>query len=482
VERHPGLTVARLFLACTYLEMDQLAEAKEQIRHVIESQPRYSIEVADRVYPFRLDADRRRFLDSLRQAGLPEATKAEVGAVALPLPDKPSIAVLPFANTSGDPEQEYFSDGISEDIISGLSRFNWFFVIARNSSFSYKNTSPDVRAVARDLGVQYVLEGSVRRSGSRLRITSQLVDALSGRHLWAERYDRELHDFFVLQDEITEAITAAVAPEFISAEAQRAERKPPESLDAWDHAMRGNWHFWHLSKENLVAAKRSFETAFDLDPKSAMALSGLGATIITETIYGWAADLKGAQTQAFEAAKRAVEVDRQDAWAQAVFGYVATILRRNDVALRACQRALELNPNLAFAEGALGVIHAHLGEPEIAITHHNRAIRLSPRDQAQAWWNIARTRGAFALGDYAESAEWANRITEIAPSFPTGWRHLAAAHASLDQIDEARAAVRQLLKVSPQDNLRQVKATVPMRHAEVLDKYFESLRKAGLPE
>ena len=189
------------------------------------------------------------------------------------LPAKPSIAVLPFDNLSGDPEQEYFADGVAEDIITALSKFHWFFVIARNSSFSYKGTSPDVRQVAKELGVQYVLEGSVRKGGNRVRITAQLVDALTGRHVWAERYDRDLEDIFVVQDEITEAITTTVAPAFMSAEAQRAERKSPENYGAWDYAMRGNWHLSRRGRDDIAEAQRLFETALDLDPQSTMALS-----------------------------------------------------------------------------------------------------------------------------------------------------------------------------------------------------------------
>jgi len=196
-------------------------------------------------------------------------------SVVLKLPDKPSIAVLPFENMSGDPEQEYFADGIAEDIITGLSRFHWFFVIARNSSFTYKGSAVDVKQVARELGVQYVLEGSVRKGGNRVRITAQLIDALTGRHVWAERYDRDLDDIFAVQDEISEAITTTVSPAFISAEAQRAEHKPPDNLDAWDYCMRGNWYLSRRGKEDIAQARQLFEEALERDPNSCTALCGL---------------------------------------------------------------------------------------------------------------------------------------------------------------------------------------------------------------
>ena len=210
---------------------------------------------------------------------------------ALKLPDKPSIAVLPFENMSGDPEQDYFADGIAEDIITGLSRFHWFFVIARNSSFTYKGSAVDVKQVARELGVQYVLEGSVRKGGNRVRITAQLIDALTGRHVWAERYDRDLDDIFAVQDEISEAITTTVAPAFISAEAQRAERKPPESFDAWDYCMRGNWYLSRRGKEDIARAIQLFEEALKRDPNSTMALSGLAFALGWTINSGWFDDL-----------------------------------------------------------------------------------------------------------------------------------------------------------------------------------------------
>jgi adenylate cyclase len=221
--------------------------------------------------------------------GLSKPTKS---AEPLPLPDKPSIAVLPFQNMSGDPEQEYFSDGIAEDIITALSRFGWFFVIARNSSFSYKGTSPDVRRIAHELGVQYVLEGSVRKAANRVRITAQLIDAISGHHIWAERYDRELDDIFAVQDEITKEIAGTVAPSFVSAEARRVERKAPEHFDAWDYAIRGNWHLWHFSPAGVAEAKQLFAKAIELDPNSSIALCGTAFALQNDVFFGRTDDPK----------------------------------------------------------------------------------------------------------------------------------------------------------------------------------------------
>ncbi len=277
------------------------------------------------------------------------------------LSDKPTIAVLPFTNMSGDPEQEYFADGISEDIITGLSRFHWFFVIARNSSFSYKNSSVDLAQVARELGVQYVLEGSVRKSGTRVRIGAQLIDAKTGRHVWAERYDRNLNDIFALQDEISEAITTTVAPAFISAEARRAERKGPENLDAWDCAMRGNWHLSRRGKDDLAEARRYFEKALQLDQRNTTALSGLAFALCWVNIFGWEDDLDAVRTRAYDAAKQAVSYDDSDAWAHAILGWVRFTRHELDAAVAECLRALELNPSLALAESILSISYSWRG-------------------------------------------------------------------------------------------------------------------------
>jgi adenylate cyclase len=280
------------------------------------------------------------------------------------LPDKPSIAVLPFENMSGDPEQEYFADGIAEDIITGLSRFHWFFVIARNSSFTYKGRAVDVTQVARELGVQYVLEGSVRKGGNRVRITAQLIDALTGRHVWAERYDRDLDDIFAVQDEISEAITTTVAPAFTSAEAQRAERKPPESFDAWDYCMRGNWYLSRRGEEDIARAVELFEQALKRDANSSMALSGLAFALAWSINSGWFDDLDEVRERALTAAQRAVELDENDAWARAVLAFANFFAQRLDASLAEGQHALELNPNLAMAEAVLGFAYTWRGNYE----------------------------------------------------------------------------------------------------------------------
>ncbi len=411
----------------------------------------------------------------------PASAPGQVSGVSLPLPDKPSIAVLPFTNMSGDPEQEYFAEGIAEDLITALSRFHWFFVIARNSSFSFKGASPDVRDVARDLGVQYVLEGSVRKAGSRVRITAQLIEAHSGRHVWADRYDRELDDIFALQDEITESIAAAVAPSFVSAEARRVERKPPEGFDAWDYAMRAKWHLWRINREDVAAARRLFHQAIERDPKSAVAYSGLATAYNMEMYYGWAESREDAASEAKKAAETAVALDDRDAEAHYTLGFVRFWSRQFDDAVKSVQRAIELNPNSAAAEGILGLIYGGMDDYEKTMQHVANAERLSPHDPDLSWWHLGRATAEFQVERYDEAVRWAKSVIELAPGLPSGWRMLAASCAHLDRLEEARSAIEQLLQLAPLTSIETSRATVPANEAW-LESYLDGLRKAGLPE
>ena len=409
-------------------------------------------------------------------------SRGKTASAPLPLPDKPSIAVLPFQNMSGDAEQEYFADGISEDIITALSRFHWFFVIARNSSFSYKGASPDVRDVARDLGVKYVLEGSVRKGGNRVRITAQLIDATTGNHIWAERYDRELHDIFAVQDEITEAITGAVAPSFVATEARRAGGKAPENLDSWDQVMRGNWHLWRMKLEDTTEARRLFQAAIELDPNSYMAPSGLAMACMLPAGMGWIQNFRESRDQADSAARRALELNDQDALAHVALAMVSHVSRDNPTAWVSCLKALDLNPNFAFTEGLLGLIQAHLGEYDDANRHLDNAIRLSPRDPAMPWFCLARVVVPLVADLPDEYLARSKELTEAAPDLAVGWRHLAAAYARLDRLDEAKAAVGQILRLNPNDSLEVIRRTIPISNPDVLERFLGYLRLAGMAD
>ncbi|MEX2035588.1 MAG: winged helix-turn-helix domain-containing protein, partial [Xanthobacteraceae bacterium] len=301
----------------------------------------------------------------------------------LPLPDRPAIAVLPFTNLSGDPEQEYFSDGISEDIITALSKLRWFFVIARNSSFIYKGKAVHLKQVAEELGVGYVVEGSVRKGGDRVRITAQLNDVATGSHLWAERYDRDLADVFAVQDEITEAIVAAIEPQLYAAENFRAQRKAPDSMDAWDLVMRALSHYWRVTRQDNVVAQALLEKAIAIDPNYGQALGVLATSYMFTAHMGWA-EMAAVSKIAERAALAAIRADSEDPWAHNALGHVYLFARRFDDSLAEFELALRLNPNFALAQGYYGLSLSYSGRWQDADQAARRALRLSPRDPFSA--------------------------------------------------------------------------------------------------
>jgi TolB-like protein/Flp pilus assembly protein TadD len=420
---------------------------------------------------------------STAQRDLPADETTESNAEpTLPLPDKPSIAVLPFENLSGDREQEYFADGLADDIITSLSKFQWFFVIARNSSFTYKAQPVDVEQVSRELGVQYVLEGSVRKAGHRVRVTAQLIDALTGRHVWAQRYDRDLEDIFAVQDELTEAIVAAVAPSFITAEARRVGRKPPDNFDAWDYVLRGNWFLAHWGKEDNAEAARLFEKALQINPRSTAALNGMAYALIRTIAFGWADDVDRARAAALAIGQQAVAQDPQDAEAHVALGRGCYAAQQLDAAAAAYREALRLNPNLGAAEGHLAHVLSLKGEYDEALVHVERAARLSPHDPTHSWWGLTRTSIEFGTANYEAAVEWAKKTIELTPESPPAWRYLAASLAHLNRMEEARAAKAQLLHIMPYHNLRHVRAAFSKADLDRTERFIEGLRKAGVPE
>jgi len=298
---------------------------------------------------------------------------------ALPLPDRPAIAVLPFTNMSDDPAQDYFSDGISEDIITALSKLRWFFVIARNSSFIYKGKAVHLKQVAEELGVGYVVEGSVRKVGGRVRITAQLNDVATGSHIWAERYDRDLADVFAVQDEITEAIVAAIEPQLFAAENFRARRKPPDSLDAWDLVMRALSHYWRVTRQDNLVAQALLEKAIAIDPNYGQALGVLSTSYMFTAHMGWG-DMAAATEIAERLAKAAIRADGEDPWAHSALGYAYIFVNRFDDSLAELELALRLNPNFALAHGYYAISLCYSGRWEDGDSAARRALRLSPRD------------------------------------------------------------------------------------------------------
>jgi len=395
---------------------------------------------------------------------------------------KLTIAVLPFNNMSGDPEQEYFSDGITEDVITELSRFRQLSVIARNSSFQYKGQAPNVQNVGRELGAHYVIEGSVRKAGNRVRVTAQLIETATGSHVWAERYDRDLEDIFAVQDEITQCIIAAAAPGVVSAEMQRAKRKDVATLDAWDRIMRAHWHLARFTMEDNAEARRLLTEAAQIEPDSALALGDLAMIHTFDAIWNWGISRDQSFAAAAEAARRAVAIDENNAWGHIALGVVEAFSGRHDEAVARLERAVEISPNDPSAHGQLGFALALSGESDAAIGRLEEAVRLSPRDPFLAFWLMSRAVAAFAAGRYDETLDWSRRTIEENPRFPGAYRLLTAAYGQMGKDDEAKASLAELLRQMPGLTVAATRQQVPWKRPDDAERYLDGLRNAGLPE
>jgi TolB-like protein/cytochrome c-type biogenesis protein CcmH/NrfG len=397
-------------------------------------------------------------------------------------PAKPSIAVLPFENLSGDAEQELFADGITDDVITLLSRVRWLFVIARTSTFTYKGRAVDVQTVAQEMGVRYVLEGSVRRAGQRIRVTAQLIDAATRHHVWAERYDREIEDVFVLQDEITEAIVAAVEPELGSAEQQSARRRPPDNLDAWSAYQRGLWHVYRFNKEDNAEALRLFEQAIALDDQFAPAHAGRSFAQFVIAFLGYSDRRDEAIEQAYLAAKQSVALDDRDAFGHWALARTHFLRREPESALAELEAALDLNPSFAQAHYFRGWVLSIAGRPEEALPHLDKAYRLSPRDPLLFAFMTVRAQTLILMGRHEEALEWATRAARQSNVHFHALGPLVSSLGHLGRIDEAKRALSELLQRRPDYSCTLVETSFPYRRRKDLEHYLEGLRKAGLPE
>jgi adenylate cyclase len=411
------------------------------------------------------------------------ALSGKASAIGLTLPDKPSIAVLAFQNMSGDVEQEFFADGITEDIITALSKSHWLFVIARNSSFTYKGKSVDVRQVGRELGVRYVLEGSVRKAGNRVRITAQLIDASGGHHVWAERYDRALEDIFGVQDEITHSIIGAIAPGIMAAEIQRTQGKDAAALGQWERVMRAHWHVRRMTREDCLEAIRLIEEVLQHDPNNAMALSDLAYNWHFGSIFGWTSEPPQVAMQKMgEAARRAVAADDRDAMAQTALGLYELFSNQHDDAIRRINRAIELDPNSSFARGNLGVAYNFGGESDRAIAALQEAMRLSPRDYLMVIWHTCNAWSHLHAERFAESVDCAKQAIDFNPSFPDSHGTLAASAAHLGRMAEAHAGLAGFVRLLPGLSLSDPRLIRPFRRQVDRERFLAGLRKAGLPD
>jgi len=401
----------------------------------------------------------------------------------LALPDKPSIAVLPFTNMTGDPDQEYFADGIVEEIITALSRMRWLFVIARNSSFTYKGKAVDVKQVGRELGVRYVLEGSVRKAGNRVRITGQLIDALTGSHLWADRFDGVLENIFDLQDQVTSSVVGAIAPKLEQAEIERARRKPTENLDAYDYYLRGMACVHRWTKGDNVEALSHFNRAIEIDPNFAAAYGMAARCYSQRKVSRWTVDEARERAEARRLALRAAELGRDDPVALCTAGLVLEyVVGDIQHGMALVDRALVLDPNYAWGWLFSGWIRVWGGEPEPAIEHVKRAIRLSPHDPQMFMMQLAIASAHYMAGRYAEALPWAQAVLREKPDFMVATCTIAAIFARLGQIAEARAAVEQLQQREPGLRLSNLDKWFLTSKPADSAKWVEGLRLAGLPE
>jgi adenylate cyclase len=412
-------------------------------------------------------------------------TSVRVANISVPklVTDRPSIAVLPFENMSGDPEQDYFADGMVEEIITALSRLRWLFVIARNSSFTYKNRGVDVKQVGRELGVRYVLEGSVRRSGSKVRITGQLIDTSTGMHLWADRFDGGVEDIFDLQDQVTERVIGAIAPKLEQAEIDRSKRKPTERLDAYDCYLRGLAGVHRWTREGTEEALLYFRRAIELDPDFAAAYGMAAGCSISRKADGWMADRTQETAEAERLARRAIELSKDDpialCWSGITLAYVAGEVEEGVAFI---DQALILDPNYAAAWGFSSWARIWLGQMDLAIENAAHAVRLSPLDPLRYNVFSATAMAHFLSGRYNEACSWAERAMRLAPSRVTPVRTLAASCAMAGRMEEARKAVDRLREIDPEFGVADAQNLWPFRRRQDLERYVEGLRKAGLAD
>ena len=402
-------------------------------------------------------------------------------SAAPPLPDKPSIAVLPFENMSGDPEQEYFADGMVEEIITALSRFKWLFVIARNSSFTFKGKAVDVKEVGRRLGVRYVLEGSVRKASGKVRITGQLIDAVSGTHIWADRFERDLTDVFALQDEVTVAVVSAIQPKLLQKEIAMAARRRPEDLTAYDFYLRAMPQFYLTTREGVAEAIRLARRALELDPRFGLVAALAGACHTRNVVWGYAVDPQFERNEAVRLLRWALSVDDGDPDTLAVAAVIsAYMVGDSEIEIEMADRAVALNPNSYLAWHGRGWVYEVAGLPEEAIRSFERAIRMSPVDPMLHQTLSGMGYAFIELGRFDEAIVAGKRALRQNPSLlGVAYRCLASAFALLGRDAEAREAAARLLEVDPAFTISARMGRVRRSHVKLL---IEGLRKAGLPE
>jgi adenylate cyclase len=396
--------------------------------------------------------------------------------------DKPSIAVLPFDNMSGDPKQEYFSDGVAEDIITALSKYRWFTVTARNSTFTYKGRAVDIRAVGQELNVRYVLEGSVRRAGNRVRVTAQLIDAETSNHVWADHFDGETDDIFALQDEITRRIVSTVAPEIQDAEMASASRKDKAQLSEWERVMRARWLLSRFNREDMNAAEALLRSIIADAPENADAHSLLATCHMYKLVNTWFDDPGEEILAASKAAQKAYSLDPNDAVSLVALGFASLFSRDFEDSLYFLRTAVELNPNMAAAYGIMATTYGCMGECDKSLTAFEQAMSLSPRDPTRLFWMAGIGIGLIIDRRYDEAIDNCRNMLRIEASHGPAHRQLCSALALSGRMDEAHQAMNRLRSLMPELTIAKVERMIPVMHEEHREHWLEGLRIAGLPE
>jgi TolB-like protein/Flp pilus assembly protein TadD len=461
--------MSHFYLASAYIESGRKNEANQHVEDILKINPKFSLEWPRKLMMHKYPKYERRLLESLHKAGIPEHP-------ALPLPDKPSVAVLPFVNMSGDPAQDYFSDGISEEIISALAKVPNLFVIARNSSFTYKGKPVWIPTVGRELGVRYVLEGSVRKAGDKVRVTAQLIDAETNKHIWAERYDRELKDIFAIQDEITMKIIMALQVKLTEGEQARTLNRIIKRLDVHLKGLEARSLWAEGSKKAHIRFGQVAQEIIDMAPECSVGYQLLGWHYWWLGIGGKSP--KESIGKAFKLAQKVVSMDETDSRAHALLGSVYMLMRQYDKAIAAGQRSVELEPNGAMVHGLLGNTLSCAGRPDEAISHLKQAIRLNPFPQY--WYFLNLGRCYRQKGQYEKSLAELKKAQNLAPGNLYSQIHLTVTYSLLGREEEARTAGKKLLEIKPNFSVERYAKGRPYKNQADTKQIIDGLRKAGL--
>jgi adenylate cyclase len=471
LDRAPNDIMAHLALTTAYSWAGRLEEARAQATEVLRINPKFSIKQRAKTLPYKNQTDQGRYLDGLRKAGLPETPP-------LPLPDKPSIAVLPFMNMSGDPEQEYFSDGITEEIITALSKTPKLFVIARTSSFKYKGKEVDVRTVGRELGVRYVLEGSVRRSEEQLRITAQLVDTKTGNHLWAERYDRKLKDIFALQDEITFKVIAALQVKLTDGEQALVTAWGTDNFEAYAKFLQGIEYARRFNAEGNLLARKMAEEIIALDPGYPQGYRLLGGTHMMDVWFGLSKSPGRSLAEAVRLYQKAIAINPSAAVTRGLLGIVYTMMRQHEKGIAQLQKAIALNPNVADNHAFFGFVLHLNGRHKEALVEIKKAIRLNPFPRSFYFMYLGNAYMYERM--YDDSIAAFKMALRVQPNNLFPHLRLAAVYSLLGREDEAHAQAAEVLRINPKFSLENFAQTIPFKDQSDTDHLINALRKAGL--